>query len=117
MKIIAGLIIASSVLSTPLVSFAQTTAPITRAEVRAQLIRLEQAGYSPSSGDEANYPADIQVAEAKIDWQGNQQMVNSGAGGTTMKGASAAGSRNRLPKPAPSACVGPASFCTPYFGS
>jgi multidrug resistance efflux pump len=57
----------SCALAVPAVSFAQSEqAPITRAEVRADLIRLEQAGYRPGGGDNANYPQDIQAAQAKV---------------------------------------------------
>ncbi|MCA8316624.1 DUF4148 domain-containing protein [Burkholderia multivorans] len=47
-------------------AFAQPTAPLTRAEVRDELMRLEAAGYDPSRGDDGTYPADIQAAEAKL---------------------------------------------------
>jgi hypothetical protein len=40
-------------------------APITRAQVRAQLVQLEAAGYRPG-GDEVNYPQDIQAAEQRV---------------------------------------------------
>ncbi|MDH6147105.1 MULTISPECIES: DUF4148 domain-containing protein [Paraburkholderia] len=48
----------------PAVSFAQTSnGPTSRAQVRAQLVQLEHAGYKPSK---LHYPADIQAAEARI---------------------------------------------------
>ena len=52
-------------LATPVVSFAQTSAPVTRAEVRADLVQLENAGYRPVAQDSA-YPSDIQAAEARV---------------------------------------------------
>jgi hypothetical protein len=52
-------------LATPVVSFAQTAEPVTRAEVRADLVQLESAGYRPVSQD-ASYPSDIQAAEARV---------------------------------------------------
>ncbi|ASW01473.1 DUF4148 domain-containing protein [Paraburkholderia aromaticivorans] len=42
------------------------THPLTRAEVRQELVELEAAGYDPSRGDDSNYPADIQEAERKV---------------------------------------------------
>lgn len=39
---------------------------VTRAEVLHELEELEAAGYNPSQGDDGNYPADIQAAEAKV---------------------------------------------------
>ncbi|WP_028203979.1 DUF4148 domain-containing protein [Paraburkholderia nodosa] len=110
-------IIAAVALASPLESFAQTSAPLTRAEVRADLVRVEQAGYSPSAGSDAHYPDDILAAEAKIAAQDNQRMSHDAMGGTTMNGTSAAGGHVRSPQNAPSSCVGPASFCDPYFGS
>ncbi|CAD9223371.1 conserved exported hypothetical protein [Burkholderia cenocepacia] len=50
-------------------AFAQSTAPLTRAQVRDELMRLEAAGYDPAKGDEGEYPADIQAAEAKLSEQ------------------------------------------------
>ncbi|MGU7770772.1 DUF4148 domain-containing protein [Burkholderia sp. MR1-5-21] len=47
-------------------AMAQSPAPLTRAQVMEELYRLEAAGYNPSAGDEGNYPADIQAAEAKV---------------------------------------------------
>jgi len=52
-------------LATPVISFAQTAEPVTRAEVRADLVQLENAGYRPVSQD-ATYPSDIQAAEARV---------------------------------------------------
>lgn len=52
-------------LATPVVSFAQSAEPVTRAQVRADLVQLESAGYRPVSQD-ASYPSDIQAAEARV---------------------------------------------------
>jgi hypothetical protein len=49
----------------PVTPFAQTTAPLTRAEVRAQLVELESVGYRPASRD-LYYPEAIQAAEAGV---------------------------------------------------
>ena len=56
MKTLACLVLASGVLASPLVSFAQSTAPVTRAQVRAELIRLEEAGYHVGDGDQELRP-------------------------------------------------------------
>ncbi|SMG48697.1 DUF4148 domain-containing protein [Paraburkholderia susongensis] len=117
MKTLTCLLIAAGALASPVISFAQSNAPLTRAEVRADLIRVEQAGYNPSAADDVNYPADIQAAETRIAAQDNKHMANDAVGGTTMSGTSAAGSHLHLPKPAPSSCVGPASYCDIFFGS
>lgn len=58
-------IIVAAMLSEPLASFAQSSQPVSRAQVRAELVRLEKAGYSPAAVD-ATYPADIQAARARV---------------------------------------------------
>ncbi|KVD43257.1 hypothetical protein WS61_17240 [Burkholderia sp. ABCPW 11] len=58
-------------------AFAQAAAPLTRAQVREELMRLEAAGYDPAKGDEGEYPADIQAAEAKLAEQERARMAAS----------------------------------------
>ncbi|QBR01885.1 DUF4148 domain-containing protein [Paraburkholderia pallida] len=80
-------LIAAAVVAVPAISFAQTDHALTRAEVRAQLVQLEQSGYRPAS-DNTQYPANLQVALAHLDaGQGN---ANAAYGGVT-SGSSAAG--------------------------
>jgi hypothetical protein len=59
---------ATSALAVSLAAFAQsdTQAPVTRAQVLAELQQLEQAGYNPSTGEDVNYPQDVQAAEARV---------------------------------------------------
>jgi hypothetical protein len=48
-------------------SYAQTNqSPITRAQVKAELVDLEKAGYNPNMANDPNYPADLQKAEKKV---------------------------------------------------
>ena len=54
------------VLAAPVVSFAQSNEPLTRAQVREQLIQVEKAGYNPATSDDYDYPANIQAAEARV---------------------------------------------------
>jgi|ERR1700681_1461737 hypothetical protein len=63
---LAAIPLVISVLAMPALSFAQSAAGLTRAQVVAELVRLEQAGYNPSAGEDNNYPADIQAAEARV---------------------------------------------------
>jgi hypothetical protein len=58
----------ASVLIVPAVSFAQSQSngPITREQVRAELIQLESTGWRPAAGNDPHYPEDIQAAEAKV---------------------------------------------------
>ncbi|MBJ9594998.1 MULTISPECIES: DUF4148 domain-containing protein [Burkholderia] len=60
-------------------AFAQAAAPLTRAQVRDELMRLEAAGYDPAKGDDGEYPADIQAAEAKLAEQDRARMAASAA--------------------------------------
>ncbi|MEX3810725.1 DUF4148 domain-containing protein [Paraburkholderia sp. BR13439] len=64
MKLVKSLIVAA-IVAVPVVSFAQSNAPVTRAQVRAELVQLEKAGYNPAA-DYNTYPQDIQAAEARV---------------------------------------------------
>ncbi|ALP66400.1 MULTISPECIES: DUF4148 domain-containing protein [Paraburkholderia] len=72
-------------LALPIASFAQTTAPVSRAEVEAQLAQLESAGYNPS-GDKAHYPANLEAAQARLDAQ-HGDGYGGVADGTSQSGA------------------------------
>jgi len=66
MKLIICFALAATALVNSTVTYAQSASThLTRAEVYADLVRVEQAGYRPSAND-PNYPEDIQAAEAKI---------------------------------------------------
>ena len=92
MKTLVCFTLAASALLSPALSFAQaSSAPLTRAQVRADLIRVEQAGYNPSAGDDVHYPADIQAAEAKIAAQDASRQATGDVGGATDTGSSQAG--------------------------
>lgn len=84
MKLIQSLIVAA-VVALPAVSFAQSTEGLTRAEVRAQLVELERAGYNPSS-DQTQYPTNIQAAEARVNAEHNSA-YGASTGGSAASGA------------------------------
>lgn len=126
MKKLAMLALTLGAVVSSTVTFAQSApVPLTRAQVRADLIRLEQAGYNPSANDDATYPADIQAAEAKVSAQDAERQAatprqqNSDSGmGAAMTGTSDAGHLKKETTPSdPSTCVGPVSFCNIFFGS
>ena len=48
----------------PAVAFAQSTAPLTREQVRADLLQLENAGYNPLSSCTGDCPGSLRRAEA-----------------------------------------------------
>jgi hypothetical protein len=90
MKALISAVVVAAALVAPVASFAQSNQPLTRAEVRAQLVQLEKAGYDPI-GEHVDYPANLQAAQARIDAQnGTAQAVNSGYGapiaGTSQSG-------------------------------
>jgi hypothetical protein len=89
-KLLAATLACASILVTPSV-FAQPNPPVTRAEVRAELARLEAAGYSPGAGDDAHYPDQLQAAEARV---AAANTPDSSAYGAASQGTSASGVRD-----------------------
>ncbi len=65
MKYLIPAIIVSAVFAVPVASFAQNQ-PMTRAQVRAELVQLEKAGYHPWAVNRSKYPTDIEAAEARV---------------------------------------------------
>jgi len=86
MKLVQSLVVAA-VLAVPALSFAQSNAPVTRAEVRAQLIQLEQAGYNPSS-DQAQYPKNIEAAQARLNAENRISATSYGSSGNSTSASS-----------------------------
>jgi hypothetical protein len=83
-------LIAAAVIALPIASHAQSTGTITRAQVRAELVQIERAGYRPGNND-PHYPGDIQAAEARISAQRNTAAnVESSIGGV-QDGSAASG--------------------------
>lgn len=90
MKAIVKASLIATLLATPLFAFAQNTdGGLTRAQVRADLVRVENAGYRPIAS-EASYPADIESAEAKVE-AANGTLATAAVGGTAETGAAQAG--------------------------
>ncbi|RQS14708.1 DUF4148 domain-containing protein [Burkholderia sp. Bp9002] len=108
MKSIIYAAIAASVLATPLASFAQSEQGLTRDQVKAELVQLEQNGYKPQASD-SQYPNDIQAAEQRI--QPSQPMLAhadaSGYGAATVGAAQSGGRRTKdAPNPVNSVYFG-----------
>ena len=77
---VPALVIATA-LAAPTFAFAQSNGPVTRAQVRAELVQLEKAGYEPSRADRY-YPADLQAAQNRVAEQnGTAQPAISSYGG------------------------------------
>ncbi|MCC8394788.1 DUF4148 domain-containing protein [Paraburkholderia sp. MMS20-SJTR3] len=87
-KLISAVAVAAALI-VPAAAFAQASQPVTRAQVRAELVQLEKAGYNPV-GDQATYPANIQAAQARVDAEHGNVAVASKAD-TSGYGAPAAG--------------------------
>jgi hypothetical protein len=92
MKSLIKAVAVAVVLAAPVVSFAQTSQPVTRAQVRAELVQLEKAGYNPArSSRDPYYPADIQAAEARVAAEnGSTSGVGGAVNGSSESGAVAA---------------------------
>ncbi|MFX1676018.1 DUF4148 domain-containing protein [Paraburkholderia sp. A2WS-5] len=99
MKALISALLVSCALAAPVCAFAQSNAvantasanngPVTRAQVKADLVRVEQAGYRPEASD-INYPNDIQHAEAIVA-QENANHSAGAVGGVAMSGTSDSG--------------------------
>ena len=89
-KLIPAVVVAAA-LAIPAISFAQSSQQgLTRAQVRAELVQLEHAGYNPSA-DHVNYPANLQAAQARVTQEKLASGDTSGYGapavGTSQSGA------------------------------
>ncbi|MBC8740602.1 DUF4148 domain-containing protein [Paraburkholderia sp. UCT31] len=65
------------ILALPTIASASSNGPLTREQVRAELVQLHQAGYDRNHGD-AHYPTHLQTALESV---GDQQQALSGYGG------------------------------------
>lgn len=82
MKSLIKAVAVALALTAPVASFAQSSQPVTRADVRAQLVQLERAGYNPAIANDEAYPSDLQAAEARVAAQSPvAQGDTSGVGG------------------------------------
>src|SRR5258706_16168670 len=81
-----------SFLIAPVASFAQSNQPLTRAQVREELVELHNAGYSPLD-DRNSYPVHIQAAEARIAAQKAAAQADNSSYGASTNGSSQAGGR------------------------
>ncbi|WP_334051625.1 DUF4148 domain-containing protein [Burkholderia cepacia] len=107
MKSLIKAVALAALVAAPVVSFAQSQQPLTRAQVRAELVQLEKAGYNPN--DWINYPENIQAAQAKIAAVQNTGAQADATGyGSNPVGTSQSGQRVLVPTAADRSSV--------YFG-
>ena len=92
MKSLIQAVVVAAVLAAPVVSFAQqSNEPVTRAQVRAELVQLKNTGWHPSVGSDPHYPEDIMAAEARVSAQNSTATDVGGAdGGSSASGSPAA---------------------------
>jgi len=100
MKSSIYVVLAASFLAAPIASFAQQSGSITREQVRAELIQLQEAGYDANASD-TTYPANLQAALARVAAQNQAQAQVQAAPqdsdyGTSSSGTSQAG-RSEVP--------------------
>ncbi|WP_153102042.1 DUF4148 domain-containing protein [Paraburkholderia hayleyella] len=101
MKSLLQAVAIATILATPIASFAQTSQPLTRAQVRAELVQLEQAGYNPATaGDNTTYPARLQAASGRLASLGHPGVANTSGYGASMSGSSQAGAAATSAAPA-----------------
>jgi hypothetical protein len=94
MKLVQSLIVAA-LIAAPAVSFAQSNQPVTRAQVRAELVQLQQAGYNPAS-DNTQYPTNIEAALSRI-----QAEKGAAYGGVAAGQSNSGAHRDTAQTPAP----------------
>jgi hypothetical protein len=100
MKLVQSLFVAALV-AVPALSFAQASQPthsLTRAEVRQELVELQQAGYNPAA-DQTQYPRNIEQTEARLQAQKSAAATAFGgvAVGSSDSGAHAAAQTEDVP--------------------
>ena len=96
MKSSTRMVLIAALVAAPVASFAQSSEPVTRAQVQAELAQVEQAGYDPR--DWVHYPENIRAAEAKVAAQNataQSQAAVAGYGGAA-DGASRSGTASGL---------------------
>jgi hypothetical protein len=86
-KMLAGLVLVAATLGAPVVSFAQSDAPMTP----------------------------VQSTATTVAAQNDQQLTDQAVGGVAQSGSAASGRVSR--EAMQSSCVGPVSFCNVFFGS
>lgn len=89
MKLIANAAALSAAMLLPFAAYAQSTAPLTRDQVRQQIIEIENAGYNPSTSDPTAYPENIQAAQRRLD----ALKANGGYGGVASASVSSGSGR------------------------
>ena len=94
MKSFTRMVLIAALFAAPVASFAQSSQPVSRAQVRAELAQLEKAGYDPH--DWLHYPENIQAAEAKVAAQNAAAQAPVSGYGGAVDGTSRSGAASGL---------------------
>lgn len=85
MKSLIEAVVIAALITVPLAAFAQSNQGLTRAQVRAELVAVEKAGYNPN--DWMHYPDNIRAAEARVAAEkGDTSGYGEGSNGTSQAG-------------------------------
>jgi hypothetical protein len=94
MKALISAVVVAVAIAAPVASFAQSNEqPLTRAQVRADLVQLEKAGYDPLS-DRTDYPKNIQAAEARVHAQNVAAQADTSGYGAQATGSTQGAARS-----------------------
>lgn len=94
MKSFTRIVLIAALFAAPVASFAQSSQPVSRAQVRADLAQLEKAGYDPH--DWIHYPENIQAAEAKVAEQNATAQARVSGYGGAVDGTSHSGAASGM---------------------
>jgi hypothetical protein len=71
MKTLVHSVCAIALIAVPTATFAQSNAPLTRAQVQAEIAQLQQAGFNPANANTVDFPANMPAADAGAAGQGS----------------------------------------------
>lgn len=90
MKSLIQAVAIAAAFAAPVAAFAQSNAPVTRAQVRAELVQFQQAGGRTNFSNDPYYPEDAQIAQARVNAQnGNNEGYGGVHAGSSASGAPA----------------------------
>lgn len=94
-SLIKALVIAC-VATAPIAALAQSEQPLTRDQVRAELVQIEKSGYTPNA-DWIRYPENVEAADIRAAAQNDSEHAHAaGSGyGSSMNGSSQLGATIR----------------------
>lgn len=90
MKSLIQSVVIAAALTAPVAVFAQSNAPVTRAQVKAELVQFEQVAGKSALGHDPYYPNDTQAAQVRtVAQNANDQAVGGVRAGTFASGGPA----------------------------